>query len=158
MAVTPTATALRFTVTVSQQAATAMGSATPVIPCAFWLADTVLGFQWTVAMNINGDWQLISRASSTPGITAGRMYEDGEVQALVTEINRMGIVAWILKEAGEWFDALIKAFFGPKVQGAQPIVGPVTVGQFQSAVNGALATSLTARDVDNDGMPELVAL
>lgn len=158
MAVAPTTSALRFTVTVSQQAATSMGSSTPVIPCAFWLADTVLGFQWTVAININGEWQIISRPSSTPGIVAGKMYDDGEVSALVTEINRMGIIAWILKEAGEWFDALLKAFFGPKIKGATPVTGPVPVGAFQNAVNDSLATSLTARDVDNDGVPELVAL
>lgn len=89
-------------------------------------------------------------------MNTGALYDKSEVPALCTEINAMGLLAWIMKQA-VWFNATMKAFFTGKVPGPTPVPpsGDVTPINFQTQVNGTLAL-MGARDTYGDGIPELV--
>lgn len=152
MPVTPPTSRLNFTVAITQDAATSLGSST-TLPVTMYLADSPIGFQWQVAIYTMTGWNLIST-----GVHTGRVYDDGEVSSICTEINSMGLVSWIMREAKTWFDALMVAFFTGKIAGSAPPVPPsgeVTPINFQAQVNGTLAT-MGARDTNGDGIPELV--
>lgn len=149
IAIVPT-TRLNFTVAITPSAASSLGSST-TLPCAFYLSDSPIGFQWQVAyQQISGTWQLM-----TTGTQSGVIYDDGEVPNLCVEINSMGLVAWIMRQAA-WFNAAMVWFFTGKVAGSTPTPpsGDVTPINFHASVNGTLA-SMGARDTNGDGIPEL---
>lgn len=151
-AVNPQITRLNFSVAITSAAASALGSGT-TLPCCLYITNTIVGYQWQVAyQQSSGTWQLMSQ-----GANAGVVYDPGEISALCTEINSVGIVAWIMKQAA-WFNALMVSFFTGKVAGSTPTPPPsgsTTPQNFQDSINGTLAT-MAARDSNGDGIPELM--